>query len=241
MAPPEVSSASASAGNSSEAPQKAQQQIDVVLPSQAAPSPRPEEPTPRSDASEPDTLSELATASFAGDERKVDALLAHGVDVNRRERKGATALMLALASYVAEPECCEQSRKRRLQQVTEREQRKLSIARKLIEHGADVTVSDKMDLTPLHYAVMSNGREASVIEVMELLIARGADVNRRSQPYGRTALEWAVERSPERVEFLLRNGADARLVTHEGKTLLEVAEARGDERTVRELKAALAK
>jgi uncharacterized protein len=189
---------------------------------------------------EPDSLSELGAAAFSGDERKVDALLTRGADVNQRERDGATALTLALGTYQDEPKCCEHAAKQRLAQTTDRAQRKLRIARTLVEHGADVTTADRLDLTPLHYAVVAHGREPDVIAIMELLIARGADVNRRTQPYGRSPLEGAIRKSPERVSCLLRHGADPSIVTHEGKTLLEVAEARGNASIVEQLKLALA-
>jgi hypothetical protein len=49
---------------------------------------------------------------------------------------------------------------------------------------------------------------------MELLIAHGADVNRGARQYGRSPLEWAIGKSPERVACLLSHGADPSLVTH---------------------------
>lgn len=192
------------------------------------------------DTSEPDSLSELGSAAFSGDARKIEALLERGADVNQREPGGSTALALALSNYHAEPKCCEQAEQRRREQMSERAQRKLRIARTLIEHGADVTLPDRLDLTPLHHAVMAYGPEQEVVSIMQLLIAHGADVNRQAQPYGRSPLEWAIGRSPERVACLLRHGADPSVVTYEGKTLLQVAEARGDARIVEQLRAALA-
>jgi ankyrin repeat protein len=150
------------------------------------------------------------------------------------------ALIAALSNYHDEPKCCDQSEQRRLEQIAQRAQRKLRIARRLIEHGAGVRVPDRLDLTALHHAVMAYGPEQDVIAIMEVLIARGADVNHRAQPYGRSPLEWAIDKSPARVACLLRHGADPSMITHEGKTLLQVAEARGDERIVEQLRSALA-
>jgi ankyrin repeat protein len=196
-------------------------------------------PASELDTSEPSPLSELGAAAFSGDEPTIDALLARGADVNQRERDGATALSLALSNYHEEPECCEHAEQRRQAQMTQRALRKLRIARTLIEHGADVTVFDRLDLTPLHHAVMASGPESEVTAIMELLIARGADVNRRAEPYGRSPMEWAIGKSPDRVACLLRHGADPSMVTYEGKTLLQIAEAHGDARTVEQLRAAL--
>jgi ankyrin repeat protein len=192
------------------------------------------------ETSAPDALSELGSATFRGDEREVDALLRRGADVNQRERDGATALSLALSNYHDEPKCCERAEQRRLAQMTQRAQSKLRIARTLIEHGADVTAADGLDLTPLHHAMMAYGPEEDVIAIIELLIAHGADVNRRAQPYGRSPLEWAIGQSPERVACVLRHGADPSIVTHEGQTLLQLAETRGDPSIIEQLRSALA-
>jgi ankyrin repeat protein len=57
----------------------------------------------------------------------------------------------------------------------------------LIELGADVHVEDRDGVTPLHKAV-----HAGALDVVELLLAAGADVNRRERKWRGTPMSWSI-------------------------------------------------
>jgi ankyrin repeat protein len=73
----------------------------------------------------------------------------------------------------------------------------------LLEHGADVRLSDSVGLTALHYAARTDyGQEAS-----QLLLSRGANIN-AIDDQGRTPLDHAIERDLVFMpEFLISKGA----------------------------------
>jgi uncharacterized protein len=120
----------------------------------------------------------------------------------------------------------------------------VSVARLLLDKGADpntITRDSFLQIAPLGCAVATpdvpnpGDDEDVVVELVELLIARGADVNGRRRD-GLTALHGAAWRGHQRViQALLAHGADltirgyAGMGPHSGQTAAEVAEMQGHE------------
>ena len=123
----------------------------------------------------PDGFTPLGLAAFFGHAETVEALLAAGADVNRASRESMKMPPLGSAMAV----------------------QRNDIARKLIEHGADVNGKAVNDLTALHTAAARGNLEAA-----RLLLDHGADPNATSTD-GKTPISYAEEHNhPEMVEFL---------------------------------------
>ncbi len=120
----------------------------------------------------------LGLAAFFGREEAVKALLARGADPNFTARNSmkVRALHAAVAS------------------------RSVSVARLLIEAGADVDAPQEGGFTPLQEAA-SNGQ----LDLARLLLDHGASVDVRADD-GRTALEMAREKNQEPMVELLAAG-----------------------------------
>jgi ankyrin repeat protein len=171
----------------------------------------------------------LYEAAEAGNTRKAHRLISAGADINVMTVGGCTPLMRAAIS--GHP----------------------GIVRALLDAGADPDVKDCHMYSAVFHALCVGhrecarvlveacadvntdfgGRDAPLIwasgygwiDVILLLIQRGAEVNKRSTR-GRTALMHAAWNSPdpEVIAILLRAGADANLKDREGKTALDYAE-----------------
>ena len=91
---------------------------------------------------------------------------------------------------------------------------KQSLARLLIQMGADVSAADQDGQTPLHFAVQ-NGQEA----VARLLIEKGADVAATNQ-YGRTPLLFAALSVHGTAQLPIENSAGFSVANQDGLTRL---------------------
>ena len=97
---------------------------------------------------------------------------------------------------------------------------KLEAVRALLDIGAKVDEPDGSDTTPLERAVLANE-----LEIAQLLIAHGANVNHAGQT-GMTPLLYAASidfGDSAMIDLLLKSGASAEAVTKEGLTALELA------------------
>ena len=132
------------------------------------------------------------------DDTVLKLLLAHGADVNARNKDGDTPLLAAFESPSFAP-------------VT------------LITHGADVTIHGKNGMTALHYAWFDHDDITQGRTLDDLLIAHGADVNARDAR-GQTPLHMAAN-SDEAVwaSYLLSRGADVNAPNAQGETPLHLA------------------
>jgi ankyrin repeat protein len=130
----------------------------------------------------------------------------------------------------------------------------VEVAKLLLDHAADanaVTKDTFLQIRPLGCAVATPGvpnpsdREEVVVDLVSLLIARGADVNGRRRD-GLTALHSAAYRGHLGViDLLLKHGADVALRGHEGhgphagQTAADLADAQGHTDAAALLRAAL--
>jgi ankyrin repeat protein len=108
--------------------------------------------------------------------------------------------------------------------------------RLLLEHGADPTITTQDETTPLmataglNWAEISSlGTEDDTLAVMELMLARGADVN-AANDQGETALHGAAQRGADRVvQFLAVRGAALDAKNRRGRTPLDEAIGQANE------------
>jgi cytochrome c len=93
--------------------------------------------------------------------------------------------------------------------------------RELLDQGADINRNSRSG-TPLHVAVLANRQE-----IVELLIADGADVNASSLIFGMPLHVAAVRGSAALTSLLIANGADIAVQDSLGLTPLHIAAERG--------------
>jgi len=99
-------------------------------------------------------------------------------------------------------------------------------ATNLLELGVDVNATDGMSNSALTLAEgCKRDGTPTRVQLVELLIAKGAEVNHRESD-GRTALMYAAENGDtQAVNALLRSGASVNLADNEGETALMKAAA----------------
>lgn len=151
-----------------------------------------------------------------------ELLLAGGADINAKDNEGYTALQWAivldhpvsarvLLRHAAEFDIFSAAALGDISRVAQWLQAEPALA----------TFANTTGQTPLHWAA-AYGRT----QVVELLLASGANVNSISQEKCSTPLHGAAASSgtTDTVALLLANGADVHARTREGKTALEYAE-----------------
>jgi ankyrin repeat protein len=175
-------------------------------------------------------LTPLLYAARDGRTHEAAQLLAAGADVELAEANGIRPLLMALLNN------------------------QLGVVDLLLAHGADVNADDFWGRTPLFAAVEYRNRDlrhrdlvdapvdrAALLEVIKVLIERGADVNARTRewPHSRTSftsdLSWvdmtgqtpfvraALSGDTTTMRLLLEHGADPHIATFEGTTALMAA------------------
>jgi ankyrin repeat protein len=137
----------------------------------------------------------LEASLTKGQDAEVESLLAHGADVNEKNRFGETHLQHF--SKIGKDG-----------------------VKFLLAHGADVNVRDTADQTPLHIAASFNYKD-----VAELLLAYGADVNAKDNKGITPLYDAVVYQQKEMIELLLSHGADVNAKSKVDWTPLRFAES----------------
>lgn len=171
----------------------------------------------------------LVFAARQGDIESAKVLLEHGADVNQQTEGGWTALLTAVQN------------------------RYYDFAAFLLEHGADPRLQNKGGWSPLYIATDNRNIEGGDyptrkpdrdhLEIIKLLLERGADVNARMRSSTETRTifthQWLYEegatpflraaQSSDMVlmRLLLEHGADPKINTEDGTTPLMVASGIG--------------
>ena len=141
---------------------------------------------------------DLHSAAYDGDVKRVKKLLKKGVSPNVRNESGDTPLHWAANKG------------------------RVKVVKLLLKHGADPNIKNKYGWTPLHKAAFEDH-----VEVVKLLLEHGADPNIKDKN-GDTLLHWAASVGRvDVVRLLLEHGADPTVKDKNGKTPLDLARERG--------------
>jgi serpin B len=154
----------------------------------------------------------------------IQLLLSHGADVNVKDKYGRFPLDEAFSREDGEvvPDLLIRSGVQLTVDhlILAAESGYLQIARAILDKGIDANARDEDGRTALRAAAAEGN-----LEMSQLLVARGADVNAgRGQSGGRTPLHAAAERGHCQVaRWLLDNGADIQARDEDDETPLHVA------------------
>jgi ankyrin repeat protein len=148
-----------------------------------------------------DMSDDLGGAILNGDVQKASDLISQGADVNAKiSYFDQTPLTLAIS--VAHTSCSAS----------------VTIARLLIDKGADINVPNNVGWPLLVYAACSN-----CTDMVKLLLEKGSNIN-AADGDGFTALMWASEDGyAETVRLLISQGADVNAKAKNGATALFLA------------------
>ena len=104
----------------------------------------------------------------------------------------------------------------------------VSKVRELLDAGVPLDI-EEYARTTIQWAAWRNSTD-----VTELLLIRGANVNKRSCPYHLTALHWAARyNSTDVIEVLLKHGASTNIKDRFGDTPIDLARSKNNEAAVR--------
>ena len=153
----------------------------------------------------------FAEAVKAGDEQAVAYYLKHGGQVNQTDQEGTPFIMLAA------------------------EQGSVPVVKKLLDAGANVDAKNKMGETALMDACMMSANKPDYREIVNMLIAAGADVNAKDMGDAPVLLLVSGVAEPETVKGLLSAGADPNATDPNGVSALMVAAISERSETVKAL------
>jgi len=158
-------------------------------------------------------------AAGRSDLSAVTSLLAKGTDINARDNSGQTALMIASSNGDKE------------------------IVQLLLAKGADVNLRTTAQIVTAMKLGAGFGGTAEIYsigtsalnfaathghtEIVQLLIAKGADVNAKDEDGFTALMNASAYRHKEVVQLLLANKADVNAKTRQGFTALSIASRNG--------------
>jgi ankyrin repeat protein len=152
----------------------------------------------------------LHQASIMSDSNAAEILIENGSDINAKDTKGFTPLILAVSDYMlpgkldSDPRVARGSRE--------------DVVELLLKSGANANLPDPAGNTALHYAAQENRRV-----ILRLLLENKGDPNHKNNK-GETSLHTATLYDQIAiVKLLLANKADATIKDQEGKTALDWA------------------
>jgi ankyrin repeat protein len=137
-------------------------------------------------------------SSESGNLKVVTAFVKNGADLNTRDERGWTPLMISAFNGNQE------------------------IARLLLEHGADIHVADASGYNPIHWAAF-NG----FTDVVKMLIDKNANIDAKSKHGWTPLLQAATRGHLSTCEALISSGADVNLSSNDGWSPLHKACANG--------------
>ncbi len=199
--------------------------------------------------------------TFPSKTEKAAALLNSGADVNKRDRDGTTPLtwaagegspkaVKALLDKGAEVDAKDNKERTPLMSAAYRGFPE--VVKLLLEKGADIKAKDKDGWTALMFAasgenlkiiavakgkaIVRYGNSGPTLDVINLLIEKGLDVNARDKDGCTPLITAAYVGHVAVVKLLVEKGADINAKTKEGKTALSVAQAQGHAHIVTFLK-----
>lgn len=151
-----------------------------------------------------------------GNSSRVQKAIEGGIDINTQGPARRSYLMLALAL----PKARDDLPPTVLQLSPDQIGRRIALARYLIDHGINLKAVDEKGLTALHFAAA----DARVADIIQPLLAKGADPNAHSAMPDSTPLLIAVQNgNTVAVERLLQGGARADEAGEKGLTPLKLA------------------
>ena len=152
-------------------------------------------------------ITPLQEAVLDGQVETVKKLVAQGKSLEATDSDGNTVLYWALVEDTCGVDTCEMSAQQQ------------EIVDLLLDNGAQVSVTNEWQETPLHFAAGVNGSQ----EVLRNMLNRGANVNARDA-VEMTPLHWAVTYGiDDNIEILLNRGADMNAKDADGYTPLDFA------------------
>ena len=155
-------------------------------------------------AETPEATPPVTDPAAAARLERVRLSLEQGLDVNKADPDGRTALMMAAFDGYTD------------------------VVELFLDHGAEVDRRDGSGRTGIMYAA-----SGPFPQTVELLARSGADVNLADAAEGWTALMLAsAEGHQPVVQVLLQHGADPRVADQDGDTAISHARARGQARIV---------